>query len=61
MVSWERIPKGVPQGSIIGPTIFNIFVNDIFHQFQKGSLLNYADDNTIFVSGKLIDTVKNNL
>ena len=59
--SWERIPKGVPQGSIVGPTIFNIFINDIFQKFPKGSLLNYADDNTIFTADKSINKVKTNL
>ena len=44
---WADILKGVPQGSILGPILFNIFLNDMFKFIQKADLVNYADDNTI--------------
>ena len=44
---WENLTKGVPQGSILGPLLFNVFINDIFYIVEKCSLYNYADDNTL--------------
>ena len=39
--------KGVPQGSILGPLLFNIFMNDLFLFIEKCKLYNYADDNSL--------------
>ena len=50
--------KGVPQGSIMGPVIFNIFVNDIFYFTSKSTLYNYADDNTVSYSRCDLNEVK---
>jgi retron-type reverse transcriptase len=45
--SWSDIQKGVPQGLILDPLLFNVFINDIFYFVKKGTLYNYADDNTL--------------
>ena len=45
--SWADIHKGVPQGSIMEPLLFNVFISDIFSVVKHGSLYNYADDNTL--------------
>ena len=46
---WMELLKSVPQGSILGPIFFNIFMNDIYATMTRSSLYNYADDNAIAV------------
>jgi retron-type reverse transcriptase len=41
--AWKNIYKSVPQGSILGPVLLNIFLNDIFNFVEESILYNYAD------------------
>ena len=50
--------KGVPQGSILGPLIFNIIINDIFHVIKQGTMYNYADDNTLSFIHKSLNILR---
>ena len=55
--SWHDITRRVQQGSLLGPLLFNIFINDLFLFIRKSGVYNFADDNTLYSVGKNIENV----
>ena len=49
--NWTNILHEVPQGLILGPLIFNVFLCDLFLFKPNIDLISYADDNTPFAMG----------
>ena len=59
--SWYELLKGVPQGSVLGPLLFNIYINDLFWINEETDVCNFADDTTLYACDMNLDTVLNKL
>ena len=53
--SWSEISSGVPQGSILGPLLFNIFICNMFYFLEDFDIANYADDSTHIMRIKILN------
>ena len=58
---WKDIFYGVPQGSILGPLLFNIHLCDLFYFPENTDIASYADDNTLYSAEKNRETVINTI
>ena len=59
--SWIELILGVPQGSILGPLLFNIYINDLFFIIDEVNVCNFADDTTLYACDQELDNLLNRL
>ena len=55
------LPSGVPQGSVLGPALFSLFVNDLPEAITGATTLLFADDTTIYAIGKDVASIAESL
>ena len=55
--SFSLVTSSVPQGSVLGPTLFGLYTNNLVESVHSATVYMYADDTSIYCVGRRIDEV----
>ena len=59
--SWQELIQGVPQRSVPGPLVFNIYLNDLFYLAESTDACNFADDTPFYACDNDLNSLINRL
>ena len=59
--TWQELLQGVPQGPVLGPLLFNIYLNNSFFLTESTDVCNFADDTTFYACDRNLNDLINRL